>query len=269
MKLFQAYKYLLFTLKARNRKGHGIHSPFLFELISNNFLDSTPYYCFEKIELLRGKLETNYTKIIVKDLGAGSVKMKNPERRISHIAKNSGTPKKYGELLFKLCNYVKPKAILELGSSLGLGTAYLASYSKFAKVISIEGCPQTAELAKRNIEELGLKNIEIFTGDFSDCLPIAVQKLTNLDLVYIDGNHRKEATLQYFEFCLNYAKENAVFVFDDIYWSKEMWEAWQAIKNHEKVTSTIDLFRMGIVFFRKDLPKQNFRLLIPNYENPE
>ncbi|MBN2682987.1 MAG: class I SAM-dependent methyltransferase [Bacteroidales bacterium] len=262
MKLFQAYKYLLFLIQARNRKGHGVHSPFVFNLISNHLLDNTPYYCFEKIELLRRNLEESNKVLKVKDLGAGSVKMKKPERKVSEIAKNSGSPAKYGETLFKLTNITKPKTILELGTSLGLGTAYMASYSKFVKVISIEGCPETANIAKSNLMSLGLTNVEIMTGDFSKNLPNAIEKLHSLDFVFFDGNHRKKASLEYFNFCLNFAGENSVFVFDDIYWSKEMCKAWKEIKKNEKVSCTIDLFRMGIVFFRKDLPKQNIKLLI-------
>lgn len=245
---------------ARHRHGYRIHSPLIFEFISEHISDNTPYYCFDKIEVLRKKMKESWEKIEVNDLGAGSVKMKRAERKISQITRTSSTPAKYGEILFKMVNFFKPKTILEFGTSLGVGTAYLASFNSDARVISLEGCSNTAAIATRNLDELGLKNIQIIVGGFEETIGVAADKLKSFDFVFFDGNHQKKATLDYFNFCLQFKNENSVFVFDDIYWSKGMSEAWREIKNHKEVYYSIDLFRMGIIFFRKDLPRKQIRL---------
>ena len=134
----------------------------------------------------------------------------------------------------------------------------MASANSKIKTISIEGCPETAKIAAQNFEKIEIKNVEQFIGNFDAILPDIVEKREEIDFVLFDGNHRKKATLNYFLTCLEKASENSVFIFDDINWSDEMREAWQEIKDHEQVTVTIDLFFMGIVFFRKEQAKQHF-----------
>jgi predicted O-methyltransferase YrrM len=182
------------------------------------------------------------------------------KRTISEIAERSLKSEKYGQLLFRLVNHFKPNTILELGTSLGISTAYLASANPNSKVITIEGCPNIASEAKKNFEILGLKNIESVIGNFDSVLPAALCQLPTADckLVFFDGNHKKEPTLRYFNQCLELADNTSVFIFDDIHWSNEMEEAWEEIKSHPQVTVTIYLFFLGLVFFRKEQVKQNF-----------
>jgi predicted O-methyltransferase YrrM len=76
--------------------------------------------------------------------------------------------------------------------------------------------------------------------------------------VFVDGNHQKEATLRYFKLCLPKVHENSLLIFDDIYWSRGMKEAWNEIKAHPEVTVTVDLFWIGLVYFRKGQVKEDF-----------
>jgi predicted O-methyltransferase YrrM len=169
-------------------------------------------------------------------------------------------PEKYGQLLFRLVNHFKPKNILEIGTSLGITTLYLATPDTLSKVITLEGSEQTANVAALNFKMAEVKNIEIIRGEFSETLPAAIARLNTLDFVYFDGNHRREATLKYFKACLQRHNEESVFVFDDIYHSKEMFEAWKEIKEHSEVTLSLDLFSLGIIFFRRERIKQHFTL---------
>lgn len=249
-------KYLKYWFSAKN--AHGIHSPFVFALYNDVINKKGSYYSFDKIERLRKKLLISKKEIDVNDLGAG----KSGKRTISEIAERSAKSRKYCELLFRIADHFKPGTILELGTSLGISTAYLASGNGNAKVITIEGCPNTAAEAKINFEALGLKNIESIVGNFNSVLPAVVCQLPTADclLVFIDGNHRKVPTLNYFNQCLAHANNDSIFIFDDIHWSGEMEEAWKEIKKHHAVTVTIDLFFLGLVFFRKEQVKEDFTI---------
>jgi predicted O-methyltransferase YrrM len=249
-------KYLRYWFSAKN--AHGLHSPFVFELYNEVISKKGSYYSFDKIEHLRKKLLISKKEIDVTDLGTGS----SGKRTIGEIAERSAKGKKYCELLFRIVYRFKPAVILELGTSLGISTAYLATAHPDAKVITIEGCPNTAAEARKNFESLGLKNIESVTGNFDTILPAALRQLPSAfcQLVFLDGNHRKEPTLRYFTQCLEYAGSDSIFIFDDIHWSTEMEAAWEEIKNHPKVTVTVDLFFLGLVFLRKEQVKENLTI---------
>ncbi len=252
------FQYLRYRLMADTE--HDVHSPFVFNLYKNVIQDPTPFYSFHAIESVRSKMLLSNEKIKVHDFGTGGTKSPAMERSVQFIAKHYVKPPKYAQLLFRLVNEFQPIYILELGTSLGLTTMYLASPYSRAKVMTMEGCPNTAAVAKKNFKEAGIKNVEQIIGEFSIALPEVLKKLPRLDFVYFDGNHRKEATLGYFQQCLSKHHECSVFVFDDIHWNEEMTEAWKIIQQHKAVTITIDLFFIGIVFFRKGFPKQHFLL---------
>ncbi|WP_243699403.1 O-methyltransferase [Natronoflexus pectinivorans] len=260
MNWFQIKRHIPYLLAPNHWKGHGIHSPFVFDLVGNLMQEKHPYYCFVKINAWRHALLKSSHSIEVKDLGAGSSVTKRRKRRIADIAKNSSTPAKYGELMFRLVSKFKPGNILELGTSLGIGTLYLAMPDKSSKVITIEGCPKTAKIAQQTFDRMEASNVNIINGNIDDVLPETIQTLETLDFVYFDGNHKKEATLNYFHLCLEKINNNSIFVFDDIHWSKEMEEAWEDIIHHPKVTVSIDIFRMGLVFFRKENQKEHFKV---------
>ena len=237
-----------------------IHSPFVYNFAINIIKNTRWYYAFEDIEQLRQKLLSNKTLIDTQDFGAGSVMSKNNRRSIKKVAQNVAVRPKIGRLLFDIVHHFKPNTILELGTSLGISSLYLAAANQSAKVFTIEGCPETARLAQQNFDALKVQNIELSVGQFDKILPEVLKKVTQLDLAFIDGNHRKIPTLDYFEQCLSYANNKSIFIFDDIHWSKEMEEAWEQIKTHPKVTVSIDLFFIGIVFFREGQAKEHFTL---------
>lgn len=251
------WKYILYKLTAQHKYGHGIHPPFVYNLLTRVIEDDRLYYAYDEVEALRKKLLKSDEVIAITDFGAGSKVFKSNLRPVKAIAKHSLKSKKYGQLLFRLVNHFKPQTILELGTSLGVSTIYMAKPNSDAKLFTIEGCPQTAGVAKANFEKLKVDNIEIREGNIDDQLPKLLQEAEQLDFVFFDGNHRKEPTLNYFHQCLEKATNNSVFVFDDIHWSKGMDEAWKEIIAHPKVRVSIDLFHVGLVFFRKESTKQS------------
>ena len=240
-------KYLSYYLTASNSKGHGVHSPFVFEFITKILLDKKEYPCYEKIESIRKKLINDPGVIHVDDFGAGSTVMKKNERKIKDIAQSSLKPKKYAQLLFRIINFYKPTVIVELGTSLGITTSYLASGNPQGKIYTCEGAESIAGIAQNNFNQLTLKNIELIQGNFDTTLPVLLSKLYKIDFAFIDGNHRKEPTLHYFYQLLSHSVSTTILIFDDIHWSKAMETAWLEIQEHPSVTLTIDLFFIGIV----------------------
>ncbi len=254
----QLIKYLKYKLTAKHRKGYSIHSPFLYDLIRNVICKKIYYYALDDIAQLRYELLSCNETIEVIDFGAGSKVFKSNIRKFKDIAKYSAINEKFGEMMFRLIDYFKPQTVLELGTSLGIGTSCLAMPNSKAQVYTIEACPETAKKASENFEELNINNIHQIIGNINDELPGLLNNIDKLDFVYFDGNHQKEASLNYYNQCLQKVHNDTIFYFDDIHWSKGMEEAWEEIKANKDVTLTVDLFFSGIVFFRKELSKEDF-----------
>lgn len=252
----QSLAYLDYRLRSQTR--FNIHSPFVFELVTKVINDKKNYLCYAKIEKLRRQLLADERAISVLDLGAGGKTGANDIRKIKTICRKAEKNRKYGQLLFRLVQHFRPETILELGTSLGITTMYLSEGNPKAKVITVEGCPQTLAAAQENFSRYGARNIETVNGNFDVVLAGIAQQNDPLGLVFFDGNHRKAPTLEYFNTCLRHSHNNSVFIFDDINWSEEMQEAWKEIKRHPSVTACVDLFFLGIVFFRKELSKEEF-----------
>jgi predicted O-methyltransferase YrrM len=254
-----AKKYLHYYLTAENSKGHGVHSPFVFEFIKFVLNDKKEYGIYSTIEKQRQVLLNDKTVIEVEDFGAGSTVIKTKQRVVKDIAASSLKPKKYSQLLFRMIQFYNKKNVLELGTSFGITTTYLASAKNNPAVTSMEGSQSIANIAQQSFDALQLKNIHIIKGDFEKTLSPFLENAGTIDFAFLDGNHRKIPTLQYFQHILSNSTAEIIVVFDDIHWSKEMEEAWEEIKMQEAVTLSIDLFFIGIVFLKKDFKvKQHF-----------
>ncbi|MEO8406300.1 MAG: class I SAM-dependent methyltransferase [Chitinophagaceae bacterium] len=249
-------KYLRYYLSASNSKGHGMHSPFVFDFITKILNDKTAYPAYDQVEQLRHTLLNDTRSITVKDFGAGSAVDKSNQRTIASIAKNAAKPKKYGQLLYRMVQKYKPATLVELGTSLGITSSYLGLADRNKKLITMEGSPAIAEIARQNFNQLQLNNVELIEGDFRDTLPGIVAGLPSVDFVFIDGNHRRLPTEQYFDLLVKKINNDSILVFDDIHWSKEMEEAWETIKSNKAVRCSIDLFFIGIVFFREEFKEK-------------
>lgn len=246
--------YLKFILQSKNQ--HGVHSPFVFNLVTKCFYNSRNYSEYKILKNYRNSLLKNQTVLKITDYGSGSKSFKSTSRSVSAITKTSGSKFKHAKLLFRLAVYLQPKNILELGTSLGIGTTALALGATTSKITSIEGCPEIASFTIKTIKHQNIKNINIVNDNFEN----AISNFNNvpLDLVFFDGHHDELATINYFEQLLPQAHNDSVFIFDDIYWSKGMTKAWCHIKMHPKVTVSIDTFQFGMVFFRKEQSKEHF-----------
>lgn len=234
-----------------------MHSPFVFDLVTKCFYDKKKHPEYTLLEKYRLSLLQNRNTIKVTDFGAGSKVFKSDVREISKIAKNAGISSRNAKLLLRITKYLKPQHILEIGTSLGLATSALSLANTTSAITTLEGCPETAAVAQQQFRQFNFNTIRSIVTDFDSHLK-NLPKSTNYQLVYFDGNHQKEATLRYFDLLLPTATNETVWFFDDIHWSAAMEEAWEIIKNHPKVTVTIDTFQWGLVFFRKEQEKEHF-----------
>jgi predicted O-methyltransferase YrrM len=258
-----AAKYFKYYVHAANSKGHGMHSPFVYEFITKVMNDFTKYEDYEKVEQLRMKLLANPTALLIEDMGAGSSVTASDKRTIASIAKNAAKPKKFGQLLYRMAKFYQPQTIIELGTSLGITSSYLALGNPSAKVVTMEGASSIADKAIENFQQLDIRNIELVRGNFDNTLEQVLHANPRVDLAFIDGNHRQEPTERYFQQMLPYIHNDTLLIFDDIHWSKEMEAAWKNIVQHEAVSCDIDLFYIGIVSFRKEFKeKQSFSVRV-------
>ena len=248
---------------------YGIHSPYVYEFTKSVLEDYRHYYAFSMIEPLRQMVSMNYNEIEVEDFGAGSKKNNQSRRKISDIAKTALSPPFQTRMLFRIVNFLKPKTLLELGTSLGISALYQITASPHGELHTLEGSPNIAKEALNVFNSYEEKmNINLILGQFDNTLPNVLKAIQSLDYAFIDGNHTKEATLDYFEQCLKYTHNDSVIIFDDIYWSEGMNEAWEIIKKHPSVMMSIDLFFFGIVFFKKEFVVKQHYKCVPTYWKP-
>lgn len=250
-----AKDYLRHWLKAKTR--HGVHSPFVYRLVDKIIYDFSAKTVYDEIEFARKQLLNDGRMITVADPGAGA-HVNNRRKKISDIANNALKPPRLAQLLYRLTNDLQPDAIVELGTFLGVTTLYLQKAAPKAEIYTLEACPQMAEIAEDIFIRTNTRDLKLITGNFATTFPNIIGKLGKLDLVYINENQQKEATLKYFEWCLPRVHERTLLIFDDIYRNEGTKEAWTEIKAHPKVTVTIDLFWIGLVYFKKGQARENF-----------
>jgi predicted O-methyltransferase YrrM len=253
-----AFHYLRYILFARHRKGHGIHSPFVFSFI-NEVLLSKDDDVVKKLNRELSSFKRDKRKISTINFGAGTIKHSSSIRTIGSIVKNSSIQAKYGKLLYKLIQVYKPESILELGTGIGIATSWMAAANAKAEICTVDADLMKLNVAKEIHQNLGLKNINYVNEKFDDFLK-KFQVTTHPLLAFIDGNHSYEATLNYYNSLLRFPRENTIMIFDDINWSLGMKKAWNEIVKNNRSVICIDLFFIGIVFFKKGIPKQAFSI---------
>ena len=266
---YKTLAYLKFLLKSKNQ--HGIHSPFVFDLVTKCFYDKANYPDYQKLKTYRERLLNSNQTIEITDLGAGSKVFKSSTRPVKAMAQQAGISSARARLLFRITRYFKPHTILELGTHLGLSTSALHLGNPSTKLISLEGCPNTLNLTKNlfatDFPNTSQETVKFINTPFDAFLEEAdlsflVDKKQDWSLVYFDGNHSKEATLRYVVKLLPTLTANTLWIFDDIHWSRDMEGAWNYIKDMPEVTVSIDTFQWGLVFFRKEQVKQHFIIRI-------
>lgn len=247
------WEFIKYQIQAKNL--HGTHSPFVYELYENVFDKDISFYAFQEIDKRRDDLLASSELIAVEDHGAGSKTNAGSTRKVKDIVKSASKPKKYGEFLFRLCRYLEVKRTLELGTSVGLGSAYIAKANN-SEHYTIEGASEIHRIAEATFKALDLE-VKAVCNTFKKEIP---QLTGKFDLIYIDGHHHGPAMLEYMELLLPLLSPEGVFVLDDIRWSSDMHDAWQTVVKDPSYQVTIDLFEMGLAFNKPSQRKEHFVL---------
>lgn len=254
-------RYLQFYWKASNGKGHGMHSPFVYQFIKEVLNDKSNYPAYQQWTQWRKELLSNDELVELVEIGAGSRSGDQKHRTVSSIVRLASKPPRVAKLLYRIAKYYQPNCILELGTSLGLSTAFFSLAQPQATLHTIEGMPSLASRGVLQFSKWGAENIQVHQGAFDELLSPLLEKIPPPELVYVDGNHRKDPTLHYFNLLLDKVSANCLLIFDDIHWSAEMEEAWACIKKDPRVRCTIDLFHLGIVLLKEEFKEpRHFRV---------
>lgn len=254
--MYQLISYIKFLFSSTNQ--HGVHSPFVFDFVTKCLYDKNKHQAYSRLKNYRNLLKNSKVELHITDLGEGSKTLSKEVRKVSQMISTSSSTKKEAKLLYRIAKYFKLNSVLELGTSLGMGTYAFALANKDSKITTIEGCKNTSNFTKSLFQNLDIDNVNFKISAFSS----EIEKIeeTEFDCIYFDGHHNKEATTKYFEALLSKAHNDSIFIFDDLYWSKEMTKAWGYIKSHNAVTVTVDCFHLGFVFFRKEQVKEHFKI---------
>lgn len=251
--LMTCVDYLQFYNRSFSATGHGIHSPFVYQFSRSVLGDKSAYPAYRTWAIWRKELLDDATMLPIVEMGAGSVTAPGrTARKVADLVRHVSKPERTGRLLFRIAQHYQPASIIELGTSLGLSTAFFSLACPTATLYTIEGNTAIADKARSNFDRWGLHNVQSINGHFDVALPVLLKQVKQVDLAFLDGNHQLEPTLRYFEWLLAKRQPNSVFIIDDIYWSQEMKAAWSAIKKYPEVRCTIDLFQFGLVFFREE-----------------
>jgi predicted O-methyltransferase YrrM len=267
--LYRLRTWLRHYLTAWNTGGEGVHSPYLFEWVRMVMYDKHAYRIWNNIEQVRARMIASREVVEFVDYGSGVRLLgekASSKRLVREIAKGSLAKAKYAQVLFRLVNWLGHQlrkdneglTLVELGTSLGVTTAYLAGVDTRDKVYTYEGCEAVAKIAKENWKLLGINNIDCRVGAIDE--EILRRSLGRVDMAFVDANHIYEASMKYFDVLAEKVHEKSVVVMDDIHHSEEMEKAWKEICADKRVTSTIDLYQMGLVFFDKHYWKRNYRM---------
>ncbi len=247
---YKTWKYIRYYLGAANGKGHGIHSPFVFELVEQVLNDERSFYAFEPIEKIRATLLESKSPIQLIDTLANP--QKSIEKKIGEVAAASVPPQKYLHLLFRLIDHYGVKQVLQIGTGFGISTAYIAAANPAGRVTAIESIPVIADIAKSHFQQLGFTNIQLLLGNTEALIPGLLHEQEKLDLIFMDGQQEHSAILHSYELVQPLLHDYSILVFDGIHDSYEMELAWIKIQQAPAVTLSIDLFKLGLIFFRKE-----------------
>ncbi len=256
--LFTAKEWLKYFLFSHHSKGHGIHSPWVFRFVKSVLNDKKSERHFFENQLKQKQLKKNTGYVILQDLGASSSINNGKTKRIGELALSVTTPFKYRCLLGKMVQFYNPDVIIEFGTSLGLTTNILAESTK--KVITtVEGCQNIHKIALENFLQWNNQNVVAKHSDFDSFIQnFEFQNRTCF--IYIDGNHSGNATLRYVEQFWKKIPDGSIIVIGDIFWSRDMANAWRQLTVPQDKKYTIDLFHVGILFKHTSCMGQHYRI---------
>lgn len=231
-------------------EGKHIAQAFLKTLKGENTPDENQL--FKKLDQFRSDLYADNRKISFEEIGSTT------EMTVAEVVRRAASPEIWAQFFYRLSQTSKIKNVLEIGANLGVSGQYFIKAlegKKNTKFITLEGVKGLCEIASTRFDRLSDQDdFEVVHGLYDKSLINIVKSNISFDLVFIDGNHRYEATLKYFELLKNNLSDSALVIFDDIHWSSGMRRAWQEICSQKGIVFSINFFKLGIIVFD---PKQS------------
>ena len=242
----KVFKYRnLHRLNQHGVEGKHIAQSFLRTLNGENTPDENEL--FKKLNQFRLDFITDKRKISFEEIGNKSI------MTVAEVAGRAASPEIWTHFFYRLSKASNIKNILEIGTNLGISGQYFIKAlegKNNAKFISMEGVKELCEIASTRFDLISDQNhFEVVHGLYDKSLKNIVISNIYFDLVFIDGNHRYEATLKYFELLKNNLSDNAIVVLDDIHWSSGMRRAWREICTQKGIVFSINFFKLGLIMF--------------------
>jgi predicted O-methyltransferase YrrM len=251
IKLKHIYIYLKWFSKARHWKGFGIHSPFAYSFVKDVIYDNFRYPEYAKVNSI--------TKQIKKEIKDAHITSPNKTSYVDAL--KIGVRRKERRLLFRIVKAFKLPKIIELGTGAGFSTSSMALANEKSNIVTLDNNSDLQCVVKKVFEKELDTTTTFITQSFDEVLEDILQQEGLHGMVFVDGNHKKEATINYFETIMKHATPETIIAFHDIHWPEEMNDAWNYIKKDARVKITFDLFNIGIIFFNPGLQKQDYNVI--------
>lgn len=248
---------------SKSSVGHGVHSPFVYNFLTEVINQQTPPAMVSGAESLRAEMLADRRAIDVTDYGIGTCGRKDPKRVIHDIAANAALSPRNAAMLARIAAAHSTPAggvVLELGTSLGISTLCLSAAAPQNRIITVEGCPSVASVAQENLRKHKVSNVQLINAEFSDALRYLQQQNIRVGLAFIDGNHNGEALLKYFGVIMEMAAENITVVADDIHLNRSMYEGWKKICCNWHEDAIVEMFSFGILFRKRVLTPGRYKI---------
>ncbi len=246
-------KYLHYWFTANNGKGHGTHSPFVYDFIRNILINKKTCPAHKQITQLCKQLKKDHRIVDIEGFCERATIPISQKVKMADLYRSMVKPAKYDQLFFRMARHYKSQYVLEIGGSLGITTSYLALANANTTIITYEESDAIAKIAAQNFASLSIKNTLQILGNANNTLKDTLNKINQLDFVFVNGNNCKETILFYWNMLYNKAHNETLFIFDKIHGSAEMEEVWKKIQQLDAVSCTIDLFSIGIASIRKEI----------------
>ena len=248
--IFRILSRLKYLLKARHKGGHGIHSPFLFRLITEVIEDRKNNPEYEIIE----RLHNRAFEILPKNIGASFPKINHQADwsllKLSTLYNKAELPAKYRKMVVRLIYEFEPSAIIHFGPALGVNLAAMAIANNFRPVYQISGDPAYDIFAAELLSDSMIPNVCFLSEN--EVPPIQPS------FILVNSPDNPGKLRKVVQQCLRRHVDNDVLILRGIHQSVEMETIWRELIGNKIVRVSIDQFEIGLVLFRKGLQKEDF-----------
>lgn len=227
---------------------HGLHSPFVY-----NFADFVLYQ----------NSNMNFEMIENQRLSMIQSKSKFEKISLSEFAANNTLKAKYGRLLQRMTDFYPIQSILEIGNNSGIESNYLLSnivinqkHLEFYSTLEVNDYFQKVrnETVSAFDQFYQANFVEIHKND-----QLMNHQLVDLMVFHGQPNDAEQFWKFYDQYKFNLGTQS-MLILTNIRITHEHYLIWNQMSHLNEVTASIELFNMGILFFRTEQLQQKFIL---------